>query len=428
MIDAVHGSDCRVVIIADDLTGANDSGIQIAKRGLETVTLIDPSLAAATRAAGVVLDTESRSLPAALARRAVLAAANAAGQFPGALLYKKIDSLMRGHIGAELAILVEELAPDLVVCAPAYPKNGRTTRDGIQRLRGVPIDRTEAAGDPKNPVHTSLLTAALATGSGPRFRHVGLERLRAGATGKLAAARFLSFDCEEHEDLRRIVRDMHRTGKRILWCGSAGLAEVLMEELFPVRDAGAAGSAAESPPASCGGPVLSVVGSKNDISRRQLKRALAATVARVVHVHLPSLAGSAEKECARLVRTLEEAAVHTDHLILAAPGNGETPSAGLPAGEVADRLAGCLAAAAAGLIRSRNIAGLFLTGGDTAFQVLRAISAWGMRLLAELEPGIPVGTLIGGLLPGLPVVTKAGAFGDEETLVRVVRLLLGAPA
>jgi uncharacterized protein YgbK (DUF1537 family) len=433
----MNGADFKVIIIADDLTGANDTGVQAVKRGLATVTVVDPTLVGDTRTDGIVLDTESRTLPTEDARAAVREAARTVRSRPDALLYKKIDSTLRGHIGAELDALVRELEPERVVCAPAYPKNHRTTRHGIHLLRGVPIDRTEVAGDPRNPVDTARLPDVLAKDGGPRFRHVDLGALRAARTGNLSEGRFLSFDCEEQEDLKRIVRVMGETGKRILWCGSAGLAEVLLEEYFPAGTGEGKNRDAKGPelqegsPGGIGGdgPVLSVVGSRSSVSLRQVERAIASTPAHVVRLDSRSLMDSPAREHARIVRELEDWMPRTDHLILASGGAEiDPPSAGLAEGHpsqgaFSERLARCLADATAEFTRRNRIAGMFLTGGDTAIHILRAAGARGLRLESELEAGVPAGRLIGGFLHGLPVVTKGGGFGDEETLVRSARHL-----
>ena len=330
----MNGPDFQVVIIADDLTGANDTGVQIAKRGLTAVTVVDPTLVAETPAEGIVLDTESRTLSTEQSRAAIRVAARALGRCRNALFYKKIDSTLRGNIGAELDDLIREIEPEMVVCAPAYPKNGRTTRDGIHFLQGIPIDRTEMAADPRNPVETASLPAVLAKDGGPRFRHVDLGALRAGRAGKLAGERFLSFDCEEQEDLQRIVRAMNAAGKRILWCGSAGLAEVLLEEFIPVSKGRGNNSSSEVRPAagttgagSAGGrPVLSVIGSRSSVCLRQLETAMAFTSARVIRLHRPSLIDSPARECARLVGEMEREMAQADHLILTSLGTeADTP-------------------------------------------------------------------------------------------------------
>jgi len=435
--------DFQVVVIADDLTGANDTGVQIAKRGLLAVTVVDPTFAAEAQADGLVLDTESRTLGTEDARDAVRQAARAVGGRPNGLLYKKIDSTLRGHIGAELDALIRELAPERVVCAPAYPKNGRTTRNGIHFLRGVRVDLTEMASDPRNPVDTALVPAVLAKDGGPRFHHVGLDVLRAGRAADLAAERFVSFDCEEQEDLSRIVRLLGDAGSRVLWCGSAGLAEVLLESRFPaVRESGPGFGAGDPAPSGRapgargrGLPVFTVIGSRSGLSRRQVETAVAVAAAapRVVRLDVAALTDSAARERARIVSELRRQAGETDHLILTAFGAEAGPqpaAAGKSPRELeslSERLVRCLAGAAAEFLEGNRVAGLILTGGDTAIHVIRAVGARGLRLERELEAGIPATRLIGGALHGLPVVTKAGAFGDERTLVRSARYLAAQP-
>jgi len=65
---------------------------------------------------------------------------------------------------------------------------------------------------------------------------------------------------------------------------------------------------------------------------------------------------------------------------------------------------------------------LVLTGGETAVGVARRLGAKGIRLEGEVEPGIPVGTLLGP--SPYRVITKAGAFGEPGTLVGAVETLL----
>ena len=71
----------------------------------------------------------------------------------------------------------------------------------------------------------------------------------------------------------------------------------------------------------------------------------------------------------------------------------------------------------AGVLTETRPGLLFLTGGDTADAVLTFAGGKGIRILGEVVTGVVEGTLIGGPLDGLPVVTKAGAFGGEDTLV-----------
>ena len=86
---------------------------------------------------------------------------------------------------------------------------------------------------------------------------------------------------------------------------------------------------------------------------------------------------------------------------------------------LADAVARQLAAHVSALTTEARIGGLVIIGGDTAVAVLTAIQAGGIVLHDEPLPGVPLGTISGGGLHGLPIATKAGAFGDDQTLVRL---------
>ena len=100
--------------------------------------------------------------------------------------------------------------------------------------------------------------------------------------------------------------------------------------------------------------------------------------------------------------------------VLAPPDDGR-------AGDAARRgeTARSLAESARARIERARPGAVMLTGGETAIAVLRALEAHGLRLSGQLEPGLALGTLAGGPFDGLAVLTKAGGFGDADTLVRV---------
>jgi uncharacterized protein YgbK (DUF1537 family) len=76
-----------------------------------------------------------------------------------------------------------------------------------------------------------------------------------------------------------------------------------------------------------------------------------------------------------------------------------------------------LAGLASEVIRKGGVDGLFLSGGETADAVLRAAGGEAIRLEREVLPGLVLGRWMGGVADGLAVVTKAGAFGQKQTLV-----------
>ena len=141
----------RYLIIADDFTGSNDTGVQMKRRGLPTNVMFaghpiphDDS--------SVVIDTESRGMTGEGAG-VVTDAAVAKVDFSGfKYIIKKVDSTLRGNVAEEVKAVDRAFGSELVIFAPALPDLGRTTEGGVHRLNGVPICSTELAKDPKKPV------------------------------------------------------------------------------------------------------------------------------------------------------------------------------------------------------------------------------------------------------------------------------------
>src|SRR3712207_2217190 len=121
----------RAAIIADDLTGAADTGVQLARAGYRAaVAFRGAPVPPAEDLDAVALDTDSRAMPAGFAARRVLEATRAVRG--AALVYKKLDSTLRGPLAAELAAALGASGRGRVVVAPAFPAAGRTTVDGVQ--------------------------------------------------------------------------------------------------------------------------------------------------------------------------------------------------------------------------------------------------------------------------------------------------------
>src|ERR671910_3452089 len=139
-----------IAMIADDLTGAADTGVQFVHAGYKTAVFFRDSEVLDDDLDAVVFDTDSRAMPAGFAAKRVLEAARAASK--ARIIYKKLDSTLRGNVAAELAAALDGARRDRAVVAPAFPAAGRATVGGIQHVHGVPVDETEIANDPNTPV------------------------------------------------------------------------------------------------------------------------------------------------------------------------------------------------------------------------------------------------------------------------------------
>src|SRR5215212_10845330 len=232
------GGSMRVAIIADDLTGAADTGVQLARAGYRTaVAFRDAPMPPAEDLDAVALDTDSRAMPAGFAAKRVLEAGRAVRR--ARIVYKKLDSTLRGPIAAELAAALGASGRGRAVVAPAFPSANRTTVDGVQLVRGVPVHETEARNDPRTPVHEGHVPTLLAAAF-PSVASLSAEDLADPAIvhQALEDAVCVVADAARDEDLEALVRtvpDPHE----VLWAGSAGLA-VALGRVYPGPHTGTA--------------------------------------------------------------------------------------------------------------------------------------------------------------------------------------------
>ncbi|CAA9459285.1 MAG: hypothetical protein AVDCRST_MAG25-604 [uncultured Rubrobacteraceae bacterium] len=386
-----------IAVIADDLTGAADTGVQLVRAGYRTAVAFHGSPVPPSGGLdAVVVDTDSRAMPAGFAARRVVEAAH---EVRGSrFVYKKIDSTLRGPLAAELAAALGATGRETAVVAPAFPAAGRTTEGGVQLVRGVPVHETEARDDPRNPVHEAHLPTLL-EGVGPVVSlSTGEIRDPAAVRRALSHARCVVADAGDDADLEALVRAVPDPAG-VLWTGSAGLALALGRVHPGPQDAEA------SPLPRPVERVLVVVGSLSGASRGGLRR-MAEEGYETVPV-APGGRGEVEGAVSALKRALSGR-----HAALYSPEDR-----GGDSGAVVEALAGVVAR----LAEEGSFDALALTGGETAVGVARGLGGSGILLAGEVGAGIPVGTLVGPR--PYPVVTKAGGFGGDGTLLEILEAL-----
>ena len=391
----------QYVIIADDLTGSSDSGIQFFKAGYSASVIFDPASLASLEKTVAVLDTETRNVPEEQSVEILENMAKHLLPFRGKrVFYKKVDSTLRGNIAAEVKVLREKLQLPLTVFAPSYPGNGRTARNGLLLVNGLPVASTAAGQDPRKPVKTSSLVETLEGGEGIPVRHIALKEIRQyripeimRATGRKGV---FSCDAETEDDLRWIVDGTTEEVPRedVLWVGSAGLAGALAVSSLPV---------------------LLVVGSLNPLSILQAEHIIKEKIAFPVILHVSSLLSSREEEKQRVIKEAKDLLLRGKNTLLISSLEKTQFGQGAK-GDVGEAICKSLASAVSDILNSLPVSGLFLTGGEVAVWVVRALGAGGIDLVKEVEPGIPLVRLLDGPHAGLPMVTKAGGFGFEETM------------
>jgi uncharacterized protein YgbK (DUF1537 family) len=417
-------ANVEVGIVADDLTGALDSAAAFcAPDVLVTVELWDRQPAEPGELAGRSLGAQvvsvaaaTRDLPAEAGEPLLRGALESILLRSPRLLLLKVDSQLRGHPARDVALALR-LAPSatLAIVAPAFPGHGRTTIGGIHR---VGIHRVGEA-DAGTAVPALFEKAGLST------RPVGLEAVRKGtlretlATLRDAGVRVAAIDAETDDDLRAIAT-AGRGLPDVLWVGSAGLAAALAA------------------------PFRSGEGTSEPLPLPELSRTAARPDAGATRILV--VAGSASPQTARQIAELVSAGA--EHVIVSGERSGPAFDAGVAAlrsalarraaavlstgvtasgideqhGRWAECVARTAAAALEGLAEAGGaIDGLVFSGGETMAATCRALGIHSLEVHGETELGIPYAISRGSVR--VPVVSKAGTFGDDEALVRAVSRL-----
>ena len=399
-------------IVADDLTGAMDSSGHFAGRGFNTVVILDPGFSSTAEI--VVVNTNSRADDA---RTASAKVRQAVKTLSGRVVYKKIDSTLRGNIGVELEAAIEVLGSKKAILAPAFPAVGRTTVGGILLVNGVSVTDTQFADDPISPIKEANIPRLLEQSTKRKVGFVPVELIDAGTEVlyrqiSQMSEQIIVCDVTEQPHLACIAKAAVLAGGCWLLCGSGGLAREL--HLFVALPEARRAASANLP----SGPALIVVGTQNKVAASQLLKARDELIIPILNLDVEQLArDTAHSE---FIKHMVSEATHLlsqgKSVVLSSTFSQYVPALKQSIGTV-------LAELVSGILATQKIAGLFLSGGDVAMEICRMLSVTAIQLRGEVEPGIPAGELVGGISGGVRVVTKAGGFGTEVAIAKSISYL-----
>ena len=355
-----------LTIVADDLTGACDTGSLFA--GPAPVPLAFWPARPPDGAVRVV-DTESRAIPAEEAMARVTWVPALA---PSTRYFKKIDSTLRGHVGLEIDALMRAVGVQSALVCPAFPAQGRVVIERSLLIDGVPLTDTAVARDPGfPPIASSSVVDVLRSRIDRPLAWIPLDQVRADAEsvaariGRLAGTVIVA-DAESDADLDTLVDAALTSDVPLLLVGAAGLGRALASRLSLLA------AEVELP----GGRWLLVAGSRHPATRAQVETARAAGMA-----------------------------------VVSAPDAPEGDRR-----EVARRLA----AEARALLTREEFDGVAVTGGDTAIALCEALGVDQIELVGPPRPGLALGRLRTARHPALSLLTKAGGFGEPDLFVSML--------
>jgi uncharacterized protein YgbK (DUF1537 family) len=386
-------------LIADDLTGACDAAAPFAGRGPVGVFVAPASPGSQWNVAAV--NTESRGLAPADAADAVRATATRLGaRLTGGLLFKKIDSTLRGPIGAELEALLAASGRRTALLCPAFPAQGRAVVHGMLLVSGTPAHESPIGQDPAYPGPTSDVVEIVRRGAARPVSFLPLEHVRGDASAlarmlRDARGHILVADALTDGDLAALAGATLSCPELAL-AGSAGLARAVAEAYEQVGP---------PTPLPRGHAWLIVAGSLHPATRAQLARleAHGVTGARVD--------GARDPDTRPLIEQIKGGGpvfIATSDAVAVDPGARLAARSRLA--ELAARI---LADSRPNLIA--------VTGGETAVSLLRAIGATRLEVSGAPSSGLALADAVGDSTSKVPLLTKAGGFGPPDLFLSLLQ-------
>lgn len=398
-------------MVADDLTGALDTGVQFKAWGLSVEVAPDPDSLRGLKGSAdvIVVNTDSRGDGPDEAHRKVGEVSEALAGLCD-VFFKKVDSTLRGNVGAELDAVMEATGNTVAVVAPAYPPNGRVTLGGSVYVNGVPLNETEYASEVA--VRSSYVPEIIGAQTGREAAHIALSTVRSSDAfrGEFQAlmddgVSVVVLDAEAERDLLAAAGLPVR-----VFCGSAGLASELPE-----------GLCLRAPK-----PTVTVCGSVRSSSRAQVVSLVDRLGVSQVNLDTVNLlrGGEAAEEALRRADGALSSGMHV--VLVSAPDSSQVEETrrlglrlGLKEAEVERMVVDALSEITVKLLEGHQVSGMVLTGGATALAVCRGLGVESMEITGEVQPGVPVLALSNGVR----AVTKAGGFGSGDALIEAVKYL-----
>lgn len=411
----------KLLILADDFTGALDTGVQLAACGTNTLVITDPAMPLAETDPAVeilVVDTETRHTSAQKAKAVVAGLAQQAAALRIPYIYKKTDSALRGNLGAELSGLLETIGGQLAFFL-AFPQMGRRTVNGVHYIQDVPVSESVFGKDPFEPVRESSVAKLI--GMQTDLSVLSLPPLKQGDTIPQENG-ILVFDASTDEELQAAGQRLRELAQIHLFAGCAGFAAVL-PELIGLS----AMERRQVPPLDQ--RLLVLCGSVNPITVEQLDYAQQAGFLRLRMRPEQKLhpAYWSTPEGREQLRQWSDLLAQGNHAILDTNDVDDATkryaqAEGLSKEDIRVNIStslGCILKA----LNTQKIDGtLLITGGDILFQCMNCMGIHEMQPLLELEPGVVLSSFEQDGRKRY-VISKSGGFGKKTLLTDLIQFL-----
>ena len=423
-----------IFIIADDLTGANDTGVQFAKNGYMTRVLILDDKLKKIEYKNVddvlVIDTETREVEESIARDKLAEMLKKAKIEVSEkdIVYKKIDSTLRGNIGAEIERILSIFKKQFCLLSPSFPSHQRVTLGGNLIVQDKPLGFSSYNN--KHNIAESFIPSILEKQTKLPIGRIDIKEIQKGKTNitnlitRLTneGKKIIIADSSNEKHLRDIVSSGMIFGNKVLFSGSAGLANCLAETYKKTIESKINFQNNKR-------PILIIGGSRNPIMVDQIRHLKNNLDFAELRIDIREIYNNKNKklnqytdESLDILKKNHDLIIYTD-----APNNEQKAiddelmeKYKLSYKELENNIKEFLGMLTSNIVKGAIIKNLILTGGDIAISACRELGISKLELLGELLPGIPLTSARYGD-NSLNIITKAGGFGKKDTLYDLIK-------
>lgn len=413
-----------LLIIADDFTGALDTGVQFASSGavVRVVTDIRYDYKQADDSVQVlVMDAETRHLESWEAYEVVWEITKRAMTCGIPYIYKKTDSALRGNIGSELTALLDASGRNILPFLPAFPQMGRITREGIHYIDNVPVQDSVFGQDPFEPVTCSFIPDIIHLQS-----NIPVQVVREGTQPEPddRPVKIVTYDAQSQDSLIKAALELYNMGQLAIMAGCAGFASVLPTLL------GLGGRETYAP--QFVPRFLVACGSVNPITKSQLAYAEKHGFTRIRLTprqkldrdYWNTLEGQNVLKSWMLLCQLERRCILDSN---DPEGSDETMEYArehnISLAAVRTGIADSMGFVLKNLVERGLKSTLLITGGDTLMGFMNQIKVYEMEPVCEMAPGTVLSRFrIGDNI--YQAISKSGGFGSEELLTQLADVIL----
>ncbi len=421
----------KCVVIADDLTGGNATGVMISGYGYDTYSIVnmeglDPNNMPECDC--IVYPTNSRQVSADTAYKLVYNATKFFMNDDIKVYSKRIDSTLRGNLGSETDAMLDALDNDAIaMVVPCFPQAERVIIGGYVLVKGIPLHKTEAAADPLASINTPLPAMLFKKQSKYDVGSIMIDDMMYGVDYiadkiklfKKEGKRIIIFDSLSQEDMDTVADAVIKSGVNFVTVDPGIFTATVVSRLLP--------STKQQKELN---RVLAVVGTTNAVARAQLEEFLQSQPKTFnIYAETEEFLRSPERRATEIARIVNEVLYNCQNYeMCAVVGDGIFPSKRISfktymeyyntsADGVSRMINDAFAEITEKILRGdKSFRGLYTSGGDITVAVCKRLNVAGLKLVEDVAPLAAHGEMRMGEFDGLKIVTKGGMVGDRYAM------------